>query len=110
MKLKVTKKQIRDNFHRVISIGYCDAYALLRDFTPFGFGSGVYGWNFNAYDFGGVCIVTGYRPFGDVSPDYKTLQRYEKRAQHLKTKAARAKLVNKFINDVLRNETPQIYV
>lgn len=101
MKHKVTQKQIRANFYRVISLGYCEAQALLRDFTPFGYGSGVYGWNFDAYDFGGVCIVTGYRPFGGVSPDYKTLQRYKKRAQRLKTKAARAKLVSKFINRVL---------
>lgn len=101
MKCKVTQKQIRANFYHVISIGYCEAQALLRDFTPFGYGSGVYGWNFDAYDFGGVCIVTGYRPFGDVSPNYNTMQKYEKRAKRLKTKTARAKLVNKFINELL---------
>lgn len=62
MKCKTTAKAIRANYgSRILSIGYCDAQALLRYETPFAYSSGVYGWNCDYYDIDGVCIATGYR-------------------------------------------------
>ena len=80
MKCKTTAKAIRENYgSRILSIGYCQAQALLRYETPFAYSAGVYGWNCDYYDIDGVCISTGCRPIGrDV--DYNVLESYESTA------------------------------
>ncbi len=65
MKLQTTKKAIKNNFGTVISIGYCDAQYLLYFKDPFAYNAGVYGWNCDFYQIGGICISTGYSPIGE---------------------------------------------
>lgn len=80
MKCKTTAKAIRENYgSRILSIGYCNAQALLRYETPFAYSSGVYGWNCDYYDIDGVCISTGCRPIGR-SVDHIALKSYESTA------------------------------
>ena len=43
MKLKATKKQIRQNFNTILSIGYCDAQYLLDCKNPFAYSAGLNG-------------------------------------------------------------------
>lgn len=83
MKFKTTKRDIMANYDKVIKVGYCDLQNLLKYESPFSYTAGVYGWNADIYDFGGVAIVTGYRPFGNIHPDYEIVNRYEKEAENI---------------------------
>ena len=65
MKLKATRKNITDNFHKIYLIDY--KYRFLPD--PFAYNRGYLGWNWDAYDLGGICLVEGNRSF----PKHKRL-------------------------------------
>ena len=108
MKLKTTNKQIRANFYKVLSIGYCDAQYLLRYKQPFAYTCGVYGWSADFYEIGNVCISTGYRPIGE-DVDYTLLMELEKQARNIcldyelnsETKEKQIdELLNKLINSL----------
>lgn len=83
MKFKTTKKAINQNFNRVICIGYCHAQYLLQGKNPIAYASGVDGWKCDIYDVNGVAIVTGYQPFGNIRPDYETINKYEDEARKI---------------------------
>lgn len=76
MKYKTTKKETQSNYRNIIKIGYADLQFLLKFTEPVAYTSGVYGWNADAYDFDNVAIVTGYRPFGNIQPDYDFVEKY----------------------------------
>ena len=61
MKVKTTRKAIVNGSTNIRCAGYCDLQALLRNHEPFAYTTGVYGWNFDAYDVYGITICTGYR-------------------------------------------------
>ena len=71
MKLKATKKQITDNFSRIYLIDY--KYGFLPD--AFAYNSGYMGWNWDAYDLGGICLIDGNRSF----PKHKLLPKDAKK-------------------------------
>lgn len=80
MKYKTTQKAVKGNFSKVWAVGYCGLADLLRFEEPRAYTCGVYGWNADIYEFGGVAIVTGYRPFGaDIPQDIR--KRYEAEAR-----------------------------
>ena len=83
MKLKTTKKQIRENFNTILSIGYCDAQYLLDCKNPFAYSAGLYGWSCDYYQIGTICICTGYSPIG-TPVDYALLRELEGKAQLIK--------------------------
>ena len=83
MKFKTTKKEINQNYKNVICVGYCDAQYLLNGKNPIAYNAGYYGWNCDIYDVKGVAIVTGYRPFGNIRPDYETIKKYEDEARKI---------------------------
>ena len=64
MNLKITNRDLKRNFSVIVSAPYCALQRLLSVKDQFGYNTGVYGWNFDAYDFGGTCLITGYRPRG----------------------------------------------
>ena len=82
MKLQTTKKHIRENAGVILSIGYCSADSLLQHVSPFAYSAGVYGWACDYYDFGGVCISTGYNPIGK-HVNFELLKEYEAKAQKI---------------------------
>ena len=59
MKLKATRKQIVNNFSKIYLIDY--RYRFLPD--AFAYNRGYLGWNWDAYDLGGICLIEGYRNF-----------------------------------------------
>lgn len=60
-KANVTRKWLAQNYE-CYGTGYCDLQYLLRYQSKDFYTCGVYGWNFDAYTFGGgYCITTGYR-------------------------------------------------
>ena len=59
MRLKATRKDITNNFSKIYLIDY--KYRFLPD--AFAYNSGYLGWNWDAYDLGGICLVEGNRRF-----------------------------------------------
>ena len=80
MKFKTTRKEITQNYKYVICVGYCKMDYLLTNQQPIAYNAGVNGWNYDLYDINGVAIVTGYRPWGNIRPDYETIKKYEDKA------------------------------
>ena len=108
MQFKTTKKAIMLNYSKVIKIGYCDLQYLLNYKSPISYTSGVYGWNADIYDFSGIAIVTGYRPFGNICPDRQIVEKYEEEAQEAysrhEDKLFFDDLLKKFIEEVIYHE------
>ena len=111
MEFKTTKKQINQNYQNVICVGYCELDYLLSNQEPIAYNSGVYGWNCDVYDINGVAIVTGYRPWGNIHPDYKIIKKYEDEARKICSDSWKNyqnmldqtdKLLNQFIEEVTR--------
>lgn len=82
MKLKATKKEIRNNSNKILKVGYCAAQNLLNYEEPFTYSSGVYGWACDYYNIDGIIISTGYSPIGE-QVDYNLLKEYETKAQNI---------------------------
>ena len=85
MKLKTTKKQIRENTRgNLYAVGYCDLQYLLRYESPFAYSSGINGWSCDYYELSvdgqRVIISTGYQPIGK-SIDLTTVKRWEESAR-----------------------------
>lgn len=78
MKYKTTKKATKENYRNIIRVGAVELYYLLKFTEPAAYISGVYGWNADVYDFDNVAIVMGYRPFGNITPDYDIVEKYNK--------------------------------
>lgn len=111
MKFKSTKRDIMANYPKVIKIGYCDLQFLLKYESPITYTAGVYGWNADIYDFNGVAIVTGYRPFGNICPDRQIIEKYEKEAGNIchnysyeERRKALQELQKNFMEEVLEND------
>lgn len=85
MKAKRTMRDIKSQYPTIIQVSYCDAQNMLCMDDPAAYTAGVYGWNADIYPItSGVAICTGYRPFGNVKPDWETVSRYEKRAREMR--------------------------
>ena len=65
MKIKVTKKDIKNRGNKVLKLGYCELQNLLKYVEPFAYSSGTYGWSCDYYNIDGVIISTGYNPIGE---------------------------------------------
>ena len=111
MKLKVTKKDIKESNNKILKIGYCQAQNLLNCENAFSYSSGVYGWSCDYYNIDGVIISTGYTPIGqEVS--YNLIKKYDNKALKLqdlyykdfdykKHKKRMRKLIDEFISKAL---------
>ena len=72
MKLFISSKKIRDNYSKSHTFNVSDCEnAVKHFFTPCGYNCGVYGWNFDFFQFSNLyegkfynfCFVAGYRSF-----------------------------------------------
>ena len=97
----------------VISIPYCAAQYLLSGEYADAYTSGVYGWNADVYSFDGTYIVTGYRPFGNVSIPYDVIKAAETAAANVTGKtyddviAGRRQILAKLIDLYAYGITPE---
>lgn len=82
MKIKASKKDIRNNSNKILKIGYCNIQTLLYYENPFAYSTGTYGWACDYYNVNGVIISTGYNPIGDYV-DYKLCKEYEDKARKI---------------------------
>lgn len=111
--MKTTKTKILNNYRNVVKVGYCELQRLLRTKERNFFTSGTYGWNADIYQVNhNTVIVTGYRPFGNIRPDYDLTERYENEAEKIicsnldfEVKDAKlTELIEQFIEEVLGAE------
>lgn len=110
MKTKTTKKATEKRYDVIISVGYCNLQRLLQSKTPKSYTFSALGWDADIYDINGIAIVTGYRPFGNIKPDYDTCRKYEVKAEKLrysdieieKRKQQLNELIAEFIKEVLK--------
>lgn len=109
MKFKTTKKEIMANYGSVIRIGYCDLQYLLNYESPIAYTSGAYGWGADIYEVGGIAITTGYRPFGNICPNWEIVKKYEEEAEKIRhncsykeEREALRDLLKKFMEEVLK--------
>ena len=108
MKVKTTKKSVKNTFSSIYKIGYCNAQYLLEGINPFAYSSGNDGWSCDYYEIEGICISTGYRAIGE-GVNYDLVRKYDKKASEVlsdydldyqKRKNKVNKLLVKFINEI----------
>lgn len=115
MKKQVTKKEVQKYYKNIISVGYCDLWYLLQGIDPEGYTAGIYGWNADIYEVNRTtAIVTGYRPFGNVSSNEKGLNnKYNEKAEAIyknwdltweQKKNKLNKLLQKYAKEVIESE------
>lgn len=79
---KITRKQV-NMYKNIICVPYCDLWYLLYFRNRTGYNSGVYGWNYDFYHINlNTCIVTGYRPFGNIK-NYDLCDEYNEKAKNI---------------------------
>lgn len=83
MKFKTTSKQMRENYHNAVKLGYCEAQILLSGYEPIAYSAGIYGWNCDYYLVDNLLIVTGYRGLFGRDIPYKIVDKYEKKASNI---------------------------
>ena len=70
MKVKVSRKSIKDNFRNVYCLDMSKANTIFYGQSPAYYTAGIYGWNCDVYIINEDTAVTvGYRPFGDYLPE-----------------------------------------
>ena len=114
MKRKVTRKEIRNSYKKIIKVGYCGLQYLLEYLEPFAYSTRAEGWACDYYfiDFkNDLVISTGYAPIGE-SIDYKIIDKYEKAASKIvnsfkpheeKTETLNS-LIEQFIEEAIKND------
>ena len=103
-KINVARNYVFSSFTNIICVPYCGLQDLLRYEAPWGFTSGIYGWHADVYiiDYN-TCIVTGYRPFGNIRPSYALTDAFNRAAQKTDTAEKCRDLLNEFLKEVLSN-------
>ena len=85
MKFKTTQKAVRGNYNKIICVPYGSLQSLLNCESPVAYTERREGWAADIYDMGGgVAIVTGYAPFGNVRPPRELLERHETAAKKIR--------------------------
>lgn len=86
MKFKVTRKEIKENY-RAVCVPYCELQHLLQYCSPVAYNAGVYGWNYDMYDFTrystNICICTGYRCPPGIPVERDIYVKYEDAAKEI---------------------------
>lgn len=79
MKIKTTRKYIKNLYNNVFQCGYCDLQYIMRGIEPTYYNCGVYGWNFDCYTNGGeIAITTGYRNMIGKRIPREIIEKYSK--------------------------------
>lgn len=113
MKLRATKKEIKNGYNKIVKIGYCQAQTLLSNSEPFAYSTRAEGWACDYYNVDGVCISTGYAPIEskNTTANYDTIKKYELKAQNIcnnhnghwdEKKQLITELLKKFIEEVTK--------
>ena len=114
MKFKVTGKEIKENY-RAINVPYCELQSLLHYRSPIAYNSGIYGWNYDVYDFRwdfstDICICTGYRNYPGIPVERDLYVKYEEAAKEIiygdtpyqEVKSILNELIHEFLDEIER--------
>ena len=101
MKLKTTKKQIKENANQLYAVGYCELDSLLKYEYPFAYSAGVYGWACDYYQFDGVIISTGYSTIGEHCP-YDLQKKYNNLAKKNHSRSEMGELLQDFLKELTK--------
>ena len=83
-KVKVTNRWLKESYFNIIVIGYCDLQYLLNYQNAIYYTCGIYGWNSDIYFIDdNTVICTGYRPTGNIRPDYNLIREYNNKAEKI---------------------------
>lgn len=114
MKFKTTQKAVKAGYSTIICVSYCSLQYLLNYESPVAYTQRREGWAADIYDMGGgVAIVTGYAPFGNIRPTYEQVKAVEEQAEKIrcdyslpwKQQQKRLKrLIKEFIKEVCNHE------
>ena len=111
MVFKTTKKAIRENFSKIIGIGYCNAQYLLQFNDRFAYSAGANGWACDYHKIGNVCISTGYNYISTIKPTYELIDKYNKEAEKIaldysiewqERREQVNKLLEEFVNECIK--------
>ena len=82
IKLKATKKEMREHYWYILSVGYCSMQSLLNEQRPFAYSARAEGWACDYYEVDYVLISTGYAPLNDKNmiKDNSVIKEYENKA------------------------------
>lgn len=84
MKFRTTQKEVKASYSAIISVPYCSLQHLLVYESPIAYTKRREGWAADIYDVGGgVAIVTGYAPFGNIRPSHEQVKYIEERAERI---------------------------
>lgn len=83
MKIRATRKELRQSAYMALAVGYCDLHYLLRYEQPFAYVAGSYGWDFDAYLFGDILVTTGYRGMIGYSIPCEAIREIESKAKNI---------------------------
>jgi len=99
MKFKATRKEMKEGFYKIISVGYCDLQNLLSYENPIAYSTRVEGWACDYYDINGVCICEGYSPIAEqhMKSDYNVIKEFDNKASGKSAEEKRV-LLKEFIN------------
>ena len=122
MKYKTTKKEMKENYNKIIGIDYCMAQYLLRGQNANSYCAGIYGWTCDNYEiftkYGNILLSTGYDPIKSKNinkSDKKVneiIKKYENIAQNIINKDLKFQtlykkcdeLLHTCINEILESE------
>lgn len=85
IKLKVSKREIKNNFKNVLYCGYCELSDLLSYKDANYYNANSYGWRNDIYLINNnTVIVTGYEPFGSIEIPRDITKKYNDAAYNIK--------------------------
>lgn len=85
MKFKTTQKAVKAGYSTIICVSYCSLQYLLNYESPVAYTQRREGWAADIYDMGGgIAIVTGYAPFGNIRPTYEQVKAVEEQAEKIR--------------------------
>jgi len=84
MKIKVTRKSIKEKYSKIIRVGYCNLQWLLNYEYAFAYSTRSEGWACDYYKVGDTIISTGYAPIGDIER-YDRARLYDDMARNVVT-------------------------
>ena len=100
MKIRTTKRAIRSAYSNIISLQSCSLHALDYLNAEY-YNAGKYGWNYDCFGVNhDTVILAGYRPFGNIKPTYKTIERYNKKLVPILDEYKETKNYERFISKV----------
>ena len=111
MKFKTTKKEMKNQYNKIVKIGYCNAQYLLQYVQPIAYNTRAEGWACDYYDINGVLISTGYAPIEskNTKSSYDIVTKYENQAREVVNSNIgydkKVEKVNALLNDYIEEVT-----